>query len=157
MTNSAIRFSRTEFIESQEVEARRRESEALANAGSAEALDMTGEEAYARRARMSGFSAAPGPDNGAEASSSGRQGGSGGGGLTMAQRMMQKMGWKEGQGLGKDGQGISTPLIMQKTDNNSHGVIVSGAPLAGSIPEKRRKVREAAYAAGAVPCTSAGN
>ena len=39
-----------------------------------------------------------------------------------AQRMMQKMGWKEGLGLGKTHQGITTPLEHQKTDKRS-GVI----------------------------------
>ena len=30
--------------------------------------------------------------------------------------MLQKMGWSEGQGLGKDGQGMKTPLVARKTD-----------------------------------------
>ncbi|KAL0310513.1 UNVERIFIED_CONTAM: DNA-damage-repair/toleration protein, chloroplastic [Sesamum angustifolium] len=36
--------------------------------------------------------------------------------MTAAQRMMAKMGWKEGQGLGKQEQGITTPLVAKKTD-----------------------------------------
>ncbi|CRH01386.1 RNA-binding protein, putative [Plasmodium relictum] len=44
-----------------------------------------------------------------------------------ATRMMEKMGWKKGEGLGKDKQGIKAPLILQKVDKRS-GVIVQ-APL----------------------------
>ncbi|GAW82547.1 RNA-binding protein [Plasmodium gonderi] len=40
-----------------------------------------------------------------------------------ATRMMEKMGWKKGEGLGKDKQGIKAPLILQKVDKRS-GVIV---------------------------------
>eukprot|EP00933_Yihiella_yeosuensis_P029836 TRINITY_DN23494_c0_g5_i1.p1 TRINITY_DN23494_c0_g5~~TRINITY_DN23494_c0_g5_i1.p1 ORF type:complete len:391 (+),score=130.43 TRINITY_DN23494_c0_g5_i1:93-1265(+) len=43
-----------------------------------------------------------------------------------ATKMMKKMGWKEGSGLGKDGQGMAAPLIMQKTDQRA-GKIVEGA------------------------------
>ncbi|KEG04604.1 RNA-binding protein, putative [Plasmodium vinckei vinckei] len=44
-----------------------------------------------------------------------------------ATRMMEKMGWKKGEGLGKDKQGIKAPLILQKIDKRS-GVIVQ-API----------------------------
>ena len=37
-------------------------------------------------------------------------------------RMMQKFGYKLGEGLGKQGQGIKTPLVVKKT-NESSGVI----------------------------------
>jgi hypothetical protein len=36
--------------------------------------------------------------------------------------MMQKFGYKVGEGLGKQGQGIKTPLIVKKV-NDSSGVI----------------------------------
>lgn len=41
--------------------------------------------------------------------------------------MLEKMGWREGEGLGANRQGISTPLAVQKTDARS-GVIVQAAP-----------------------------
>ena len=48
-------------------------------------------------------------------------------GMTLAQKMLESMGWKEGQGLGKSGQGIATPLAVQKTDARS-GRVVALAP-----------------------------
>ena len=45
-------------------------------------------------------------------------------GMTLAQKMMEKMGWKEGSGLGKDGQGMTTPLMAQK-DGIRSGIIVN--------------------------------
>jgi len=42
-----------------------------------------------------------------------------------ATRMLKKMGWKEGSGLGKDNQGMATPLVMKKTDQRT-GTIVEG-------------------------------
>lgn len=43
-----------------------------------------------------------------------------------ATKMLKKMGWKEGDGLGKEGQGIAAPLILQKTDTHA-GKIVEGS------------------------------
>eukprot|EP00928_Gymnodinium_smaydae_P087500 TRINITY_DN71756_c0_g1_i1.p1 TRINITY_DN71756_c0_g1~~TRINITY_DN71756_c0_g1_i1.p1 ORF type:complete len:402 (-),score=129.90 TRINITY_DN71756_c0_g1_i1:125-1330(-) len=59
-----------------------------------------------------------------------------------ATKMMKKMGWKEGQGLGKEGQGMSTPLVLQKTDRAT-GKIVEGqakreAPPAQNQPEAKQ-------------------
>ncbi|MCL7047469.1 hypothetical protein MKW94_007542 [Papaver nudicaule] len=49
------------------------------------------------------------------------------------QIMMAKMGWKQGQGLGKQEQGITTPLMAKKTDKRA-GVIVNA-----SEPESEKK------------------
>ena len=80
-------------------------------------LKVSGEEAYQRRARLSGRPAGSGP--GEDPSSN-----TGGGGAAFAQRMMEKMGWKEGSGLGRAQQGIIAPLVHQKTDSRS-GVIIN--------------------------------
>jgi len=40
--------------------------------------------------------------------------------------MLQKMGWSEGQGLGKEGQGMRTPLMAKKSDGRT-GVIVNAS------------------------------
>lgn len=42
-----------------------------------------------------------------------------------ATKMLKKMGWKEGTGLGKDGQGMATPLVLKKTDQKQ-GMVVEG-------------------------------
>lgn len=39
-------------------------------------------------------------------------------------RIMKKYGWKDGQGLGKDAQGIAVPLMAKKTTGRS-GIIIS--------------------------------
>ena len=43
-------------------------------------------------------------------------------GTSFAQKMLEKMGWKEGEGLGKNRQGIAAPLEVQKTSARS-GII----------------------------------
>ncbi|KAL0352793.1 UNVERIFIED_CONTAM: DNA-damage-repair/toleration protein, chloroplastic [Sesamum angustifolium] len=102
-------------------------------------LSISGEEAWRRRAAMTGGgggvprSPSPPPmgNGGGEGFSIGKSE-SGGLGLgaegkmTAAQRMMAKMGWKEGQGLGKQEQGITTPLVAKKTDKRA-GVIVNAS------------------------------
>ncbi|KAI3455937.1 hypothetical protein Pfo_012600 [Paulownia fortunei] len=102
-------------------------------------LNISGEEAWRRRAALSGGgggvprSPSPPPlgNGGGEGFSIGKSE-SGGLGLgaegkmTAAQRMMAKMGWKEGQGLGKQEQGITTPLVAKKTDKRG-GVIVNAS------------------------------
>ncbi len=44
--------------------------------------------------------------------------------MGLAAKMMAKMGWTEGKGLGRSQQGITTPLMAQKKDGRS-GVIVN--------------------------------
>ncbi|CAG8457562.1 10319_t:CDS:2 [Paraglomus occultum] len=76
-------------------------------------LDISGEEAYLRRARLSNKSAVS--ENTPKTQPEVRAAGLGPG-EEFAQRMLAKYGWQEGQGLGKSEQGISEPLIVQKTD-----------------------------------------
>ncbi|CAG8458224.1 11148_t:CDS:2 [Paraglomus brasilianum] len=76
-------------------------------------LDISGEEAYLRRARLSSKPAVT--ENTLKTQPEVRVAGLGSG-EEFAQRMLAKYGWQEGQGLGKSEQGISEPLIVQKTD-----------------------------------------
>ncbi|KAL6198480.1 hypothetical protein ACLB2K_028269 [Fragaria x ananassa] len=110
-------------------------------------LNISGEEAWRRRAAMSGSAAvpvaprSPSPPSNADGfmigkSESGGLGVGAGGQMTAAQRMMAKMGWKQGQGLGKQEQGITTPLMAKKTDRRA-GVIVNASE---TMPEKKAKV-----------------
>jgi splicing factor 45 len=50
---------------------------------------------------------------------------------TVAEKMMAKMGYQQGAGLGRDGQGIRSSLMVQKTDRNT-GVITQAEPSASS-------------------------
>ncbi|KAF8097659.1 hypothetical protein N665_0284s0025 [Sinapis alba] len=100
-------------------------------------LSISGEEAWKRRAAMSGggggkrgrSSSPPGNVDGGFSMGKSETSGLGvgaGGQMTAAERMMAKMGWKQGQGLGKSEQGITTPLMAKKTDRRA-GVIVNAS------------------------------
>ncbi|KAL6839679.1 hypothetical protein ACP4OV_030618 [Aristida adscensionis] len=128
--------------EQREREAREREERDYQSRASS--LNISGEEAWKRRAAMSGGAAAaqkapsspPHGDGFAIGSSLSPGLGLGAGGqMTAAQRMMAKMGWKEGQGLGKQEQGITAPLVAKKTDRRG-GVIVDES---NSRQEKKPK------------------
>uniref|UniRef100_A0A0E0JJP1 G-patch domain-containing protein n=1 Tax=Oryza punctata TaxID=4537 RepID=A0A0E0JJP1_ORYPU len=119
-----------------ELERRRREEEErerereLREREGRDTLNISGEEAWKRRAAMSGSAAPRAPSSPPHGdgfaignSSSSGLGLGAGGQMTAAQRMMAKMGWKEGQGLGKQEQGITAPLVAKKTDRRG-GVIV---------------------------------
>lgn len=55
----------------------------------------------------------------------------------LALKMMQKFGYKVGEGLGRQGQGIKTPLIVKKT-NDSRGIIQqSSIPLNWLISQEQ--------------------
>ncbi|UPQ98595.1 G-patch domain-containing protein [Chloropicon primus] len=76
-------------------------------------LNVSGEEAFRRRAALG--SGRKGIEERREESRP----------KSAAERMMAKMGWKEGEGLGKSKQGMKHPLAAQKT-SRSGGTIVEG-------------------------------
>uniref|UniRef100_A0A1J3IHY7 DNA-damage-repair/toleration protein DRT111, chloroplastic n=1 Tax=Noccaea caerulescens TaxID=107243 RepID=A0A1J3IHY7_NOCCA len=131
--------------EKREREEREKERERERDYKSSESrLNISGEEAWKRRAAMSGGSGkrrSTSPPGNVDGFSIGKSetiglGVGAGGQMTAAQRMMAKMGWKQGQGLGKSEQGITTPLMAKKTDRRA-GVIVNASENKSS--EKKAK------------------
>lgn len=124
-------------------------------------LNVTGEEAFLRRAQLGNSKTKEASTSGATATGTGTLGttppgtlgttpetgtvpgretvpaasaSGGGAGMSAAQRMMMKMGWKEGQGLGKSDQGMTTPLEVRK-DGARSGVIVAAPETFVRAPE----------------------
>ncbi|CAD7694646.1 unnamed protein product [Ostreobium quekettii] len=62
-------------------------------------------------------------------------------GMSLAQRMLEKMGWKEGEGLGKMRQGMATPLIAQKTDKRSGVIVNAEQKKSADMPPPEKKPR----------------
>jgi hypothetical protein len=60
-----------------------------------------------------GFGSMPGPNPGP--GPVGQPGPGAPKGMGLAQKLLEKMGWREGQGLGRNRQGMATPLVAQKT------------------------------------------
>ncbi|EOA37969.1 hypothetical protein CARUB_v10009438mg [Capsella rubella] len=126
---------RQEEEEREKREREEREKERERDNSDPSRLNISGEEAWKRRAAMSGGSVgkrrSSSPPGNVDGFSIGKSETSGlgvgaGGQMTAAQRMMAKMGWKQGQGLGKSEQGITTPLMAKKTDRRA-GVIVNAS------------------------------
>ncbi|CEG02132.1 Nucleotide-binding, alpha-beta plait [Ostreococcus tauri] len=64
---------------------------------------------------------------GAEASTGEPSGG--GKKMSAAEKMMEKMGWTKGRGLGKDEQGMTTPLEVRKDSAGATGKIINARPV----------------------------
>lgn len=73
-------------------------------------------------------------------------------------RMLEKQGWKMGEGmvflifckvsgLGKHGQGMTTPLIAKKTASNTAIIVNSSVEMSAVLPQEivAKKMREAIY------------
>lgn len=98
----------------EEMEETKNEAEGI-EAKRKEALNLSGEEAWKRRAGV------PSTTRDADMDGEGtveRQKGMG-----LAQKMLEKMGWKSGEGLGKRKQGISAPLTIEKTSATAGRIV----------------------------------
>lgn len=70
-----------------------------------------------------------------------------------ATEMMKKMGWKEGGGLGKEGQGMANPLVMQKTDQKTGRIVEGTSKREASSPPAGQPDQKQAKAAPTLPPT----
>lgn len=70
--------------------------------------------------------------------------------MGLAAKMMAKMGWTEGKGLGRSQQGITTPLMAQKKDGRSGVIINADSANSGDVPNAHPTMYTA-YG-GRVPC-----
>lgn len=80
-------------------------------------LAMSGEEAWKRRAGLSQGSSEIQNLESIEERPVEKKG------MDLAQKMLEKMGWKSGEGLGKRRQGISAPLAVEKTSAKAGRII----------------------------------
>ena len=55
-----------------------------------------------------------------------------GSGLSVAEKIMQKMGHQVGSGLGKSGQGIAAPLEVEKTSRRGGKIVLGKTPGGGN-------------------------
>lgn len=62
-------------------------------------------------------------------------------------KMLEKQGWKMGEGLGKNRQGMTTPLIAKKTTGNTAVIVNSAMDMSVVLPQElvAKKAREAMY------------
>ncbi|CAJ1346086.1 unnamed protein product [Effrenium voratum] len=70
-----------------------------------------------------------------------------------ATKMMKKMGWQEGAGLGKEGQGMANPLVMQKTDQKAGRIVEGSKREAPSPPQGQPEPKQAKASAPKLPPT----
>ena len=87
-------------------------------------LDVTGEEAFARRATFGASGARGSGGDGKSGTEGAAVRSAGAGGESLGMKMMKKMGYKEGRGLGKNDQGMVTHLEVKK-DSARSGIIVN--------------------------------
>mmetsp|Transcript_8991 Transcript_8991/g.23080 ORF Transcript_8991/g.23080 Transcript_8991/m.23080 type:complete len:240 (-) Transcript_8991:55-774(-) len=105
-------------------------------------LHISGEEAYLRRANLQQRErVSPHPCPASTSSDGAAPGGSEGNlnstkPMSMAEKMMAKMGWKEGEGLGRSKQGIKKPLEAQKVARSGGIIVESDSEEAKRLAEK---------------------
>ena len=71
-----------------------------------------------------------------------KENGGGGKGMSMAMKLMKKMGWEEGKGLGKNQDGIDSPLAVKKDGRDTGRIVQSKALLSSKSEKKLPKTKE---------------